>query len=94
MSQEDPGKSLLQLLDEVNRIGAELKANPDPTTVLRLAELMKELDRLKALSRDRAVEGLEVVREGMMEAIAPGLSKRAHKVGLPQGVVADSTQSD
>lgn len=133
MDPEDPGQSLLKLLDEVNRIGAELKANPDPAMLLRLADLMKELDRLKALSRDRAVEGLGVVREGLMEAIAPGLSKYAQdeqatlivkladdispgalaeilaafdsihreltgvplrdlrvKVGLPEGVVADS----
>ena len=78
MSPDEPvGESILKISDEVNRIGAELRKNPNPSALLRLAELMKELDRLRALSRDRAVEGLEVVREGFMEAIAPGLSKRA-----------------
>ena len=75
--EESVGESLLKLSAEVNRIGAELRTNPSPSALLRLAELMKELDRLRMLSRDRAVEGLEVVREGVMEAIAPGLSKRA-----------------
>ena len=75
--EESVGESLLKLSAEIDKIGAELRANPSPAALLRLAELMKELDRLRTLSRDRAVEGLEIVREGFMEAIAPGLSKRA-----------------
>jgi len=75
--QEPVAESLLKLSAEVDKIGAELRTNPSPSALLRLADLMKELDRLRMLSRDRAVEGLEVVREGFMEAIAPGLSKRA-----------------
>ena len=75
--EEYVGESLLKLSAEIDKIGAELKANPSPASLLRLAELMKEFDRLRTLSRDRAVEGLEIVREGFMEAIAPGLSKRA-----------------
>ena len=75
--EESVGDSFLKLSAAIDKIGAELRANPSASALLRLAELMKELDRLRTLSRDRAVEGLEVVREGFMEAIAPGLSKRA-----------------
>ena len=77
MAHEDPAESLLKLAAEVEKVGAELKSNPNPASVLRLAELMKELERLRGLSRDRAVEGLKVAREGFMEAMVPGLSKRA-----------------
>jgi hypothetical protein len=79
MGREDPLLSLVQLSAEVERISEEMRSNPDPAALVRLAELMKELERLRALSRDRAVEGLEIVREGFMEAIAPGLSKRARE---------------
>ena len=76
LSGEDFLQSIMRLSAEVDRIGVELRTNPNPAALLQLAELLKELDRLRAMSRDHAVEGLGAVREGLMEVVAPGLSKR------------------
>ena len=76
-SREDPGKSLIRLLEEVAALQVEMMTRPSEDVRRRLLQAATELGRLRALSRDRAAEDLETVRKGFTEAIAAGLSKSA-----------------